>query len=149
MTTGISLRLLISSASKSSGLATSILMAVLIFQFLFAGVLFDLRGKVAEPLSYFSPTRWSVTALGVTLDMNRIAQSTIVCSEVHENPSDPNSKSTTICSNTPNAKNDLSLNYANDQLGWSWIALIGMTILCWGITWLLLARQEPTILTAS
>jgi hypothetical protein len=146
---GISLGLLVSALSKSTEMTTSILLLILVVQFLFAGALFDLRSKAVEPLSYLSPTRWSVTALGVTIDMNRIAQSTILCKEVRENSSDPNSAVKTECFHAPEAKNGLSLNYANDQLLRSWMVLLGMIILCWGITWILLARQGPSRLTAS
>jgi ABC-type transport system involved in multi-copper enzyme maturation permease subunit len=145
MMAGISLGLVISAVSRSTEVATYILLATLVFQFLFAGTLFDLRGKALEPLSNLAPAHWSVTALGVTIDMHKIAQSTILCNEVHENPSDPNSTPKMVCLPAPEAKNDLFLNYSNDQLLWSWTVLIGITILCLGIGWILLARQNPSM----
>lgn len=145
MMAGISLGLVISAVSRSTEVATYILLATLVFQFLFAGTLFDLRGKALEPLSNLAPAHWSVTALGVTIDMHKIAQSTILCNEVHENPSDPNSTPKMVCLPAPEAKNDLFLNYSNDQLLWSWSVLIGITILCLGIGWILLARQNPSM----
>jgi len=79
----------------------------------------------------------------VTVDMNRIAKSSIVCSDARENPLDPNSAVKTVCSNFPAAKNELGLDYRNDGLIKSWGILIGMTMLFGAVAWLFLERQEP------
>jgi hypothetical protein len=115
---------------------------LLFFQFFFAGAVFDLRGNRFEPLSYLSTTRWSLTALGVTIDMDKIAGSTVLCNEVPENPLDPASALKTVCFHYPDAKDDLRLNYGDEQLPVSWGVLIGMTILFLGVTWLLLLKQD-------
>jgi ABC transport system ATP-binding/permease protein len=144
MMAGISLGFVISAVSKSTEMAISILTIVLFFQFFFAGAVFDLRGNKFEPLSYLSTTRWSLTALGVTIDMNKITESTILCNDAPENFPDPNNTLKTVCFNYPNAKDDLRLPYDDAQLGRSWAVLIGMTILSLGVTWYLLRRQDPT-----
>ena len=138
MLAGVGLGLIISAVSKSSQMAAYVFAALMIFQFLFAGALFDLR----DPLSYLSPTRWSVTALGVTIHMDRIAAGTILCSDAPENPSDPNSALKTTCFNYPDARDDLRLPYDNRQLARSWSALIGMTILFLAVTWFVLRRED-------
>jgi ABC-type multidrug transport system ATPase subunit len=144
MMAGISFGLIISAVSKSTEMAIYIIAIVLVFQFFFAGAIFDLRGNQFEPLSYLSTTRWSLTALGVTVDMNKIAESTILCNDAPENPPDPNNTLKTVCFNYPNAKDDLRLPYDDAQLGRSWVVLIGMTILSFGVTWYLLRRQDST-----
>ncbi len=144
MMAGISFGLIISAVSKSTEMAIYILTMMLFFQFFFAGAVFDLRGNKFEPMSYLSTTRWSLTALGVTIDMNKIAESTILCNDVLENPlaSPSGSALKTVCFNYPEAKDDLRLPYDDTQLAKSWAVLIGMTFLFLGVTWFLLRRQD-------
>jgi hypothetical protein len=141
MMAGIGLGLLVSAGSKSFQMATYILILLAVFQFFFAGALLDLRGNRLEPLSSLSAARWSSVALGVTIDMPKITESTILCSDVPENPSDSNSALKTSCFHYPAAISDLRLPYEDDQLTRSWAVLIGMTILFLAITWLLLSRK--------
>jgi hypothetical protein len=115
---------------------------LLFFQFFFAGTVFDLRGNAFEPLSYFSTTRWSLTALGVTIGMDEIAESTILCNEVPGNPLDPNSALKTVCFHYPDAKDDLRLDYDDSQLLRSWTVLIGMSLLFLTVTWFLIRRVD-------
>src|SRR6185503_16366125 len=122
--------------------AIYIVTMMLFFHFFFAGAVFDLRGNRFEPISYLSTTRWSLTALGVTIDMNKIAESTILCNEVPENPLDPNSALKTVCFNYPDAKDDLQLQYDDAHLTKSWAVLTGMTLLFLGLTWFVLRREE-------
>jgi len=142
MMAGISFGLIISAVSKSTEMAIYILTMMLFFQFFFAGAVFDLRGNKFEPMSYLSTTRWSLTALGVTINMNQIAESTILCNDVPSNPLDPNSATKTVCFHYPDAKDDLRLNYADDQLLTSWFVLAGMTVLFLAVTWLLIRRVD-------
>ncbi|HKJ39093.1 MAG TPA: ATP-binding cassette domain-containing protein, partial [Anaerolineales bacterium] len=144
MMAGISFGLIISAVSKSTEMAIYILTMMLFFQFFFAGAVFDLRGNKFEPMSYLSTTRWSLTALGVTIGMDEIAESTILCNEVPENPLDPNSALKTVCFNYPDAKDDLRLNYEDDQLLISWFVLAGMTVLFLTVTWFLIRRTDST-----
>ncbi|HKI53010.1 MAG TPA: hypothetical protein VJ987_02710, partial [Anaerolineales bacterium] len=61
---------------------------------------------------------------------------------VPENPLDPNSALKTVCFNYPDAKDDLRLNYEDDQLLRSWFVLAGMTVLFLAVTWLLIRRTD-------
>jgi ABC-type multidrug transport system ATPase subunit/pSer/pThr/pTyr-binding forkhead associated (FHA) protein len=144
MMAGISFGLIISAVSKSTEMAIYILTMMLFFQFFFAGAVFDLRGNKFEPMSYLSTTRWALTALGVTIGMDEIAESTILCNDVPENPLDPNSALKTVCFNYPEAKDDLRLNYEDKQLLKSWFVLAGMTILFLSVTWFLIRRTDST-----
>ena len=142
MMAGISFGLIISAVSKSTEMAIYILTMMLFFQFFFAGAVFDLRGNKFEPMSYLSTTRWSLTALGVTIGMDDIAESTILCNDVPSNPLDSNSALKTVCFHYPDAKDDLRLNYADDQLLTSWTVLIGMSLLFLTVTWFLIRRVD-------
>ena len=128
--------------SRSSEMAIYILTILLFFQFFFAGTVFDLRGNAFEPMSYFTTTRWSLTALGVTIDMPEIVEATILCADMPENPLDPDSSMKTVCENYPEAKDDLMLNYDDDRLLESWGVLFGMSILFLTITGVLLERTK-------
>jgi hypothetical protein len=135
MLAGVAVGLLTSAVSKSTQMALSILIAIILLQFFFAGAVFDLRGSALKPLSYLTPTHWSSTALGVTVDINQIAESTILCKDASGDP-------TASCFPYPEAINDLRLDYADPQLTRAWTVLLGMIILSLAVTWVLLSRQE-------
>jgi hypothetical protein len=142
MMAGITFGLIISALSKSTEMAIYLLVMLVFFQFFFAGTVFDLRENKFEPLSYLSTTRWSLTALGVTMDLPEIVGSTILCSEVPENPLSPTSPMKTVCSNYSAATDDLMINYEEDMLLTSWGVLLGMSILFMAITGVLLHRMN-------
>jgi hypothetical protein len=142
MMAGITFGFILSAISRSTEMAIYLLTMLLFFQFFFAGTVFDLRGNAFEPLSYFSTTRWSLTALGVTIDMPRIVESTILCSDVPTNPLDPNSATKTVCQHYPEAANDLLIKYDDELLLQSWMVLIGMSLLFLTMTGILLARTK-------
>jgi ABC transport system ATP-binding/permease protein len=66
---GVSLGLLISVLTDKIDAATYAVLAVLLVQILFPGVLFKMDG-VLKPLSQATLTRWSLEALGGTIRMN-------------------------------------------------------------------------------
>jgi hypothetical protein len=142
MMAGITFGLIISAVSRSTEMAIYLLTMLLFFQFFFAGTVFDLRGNTFEPMSYFSTTRWSLTALGVTIDMPKLVESTILCSDVPTNPLDPNSTTKTVCENYKDATKDLLINYDEELLLTSWIVLIGMSLLFLTVTGILLTRTK-------
>lgn len=142
MMAGITFGFILSAISRSTEMAIYLLTMMLFFQFFFAGTVFDLRGNAFEPLSYFSTTRWSLTALGVTIDMPRIVESTILCSDVPGNPLDPDSALETVCQHYPEAADDLLIDYDEELLLRSWTVLIGMSLLFLTVTGILLARTK-------
>jgi ABC transport system ATP-binding/permease protein len=142
MMAGITFGFIISAISRSTEMAIYLLTMMLFFQFFFAGTVFDLRGNAFEPLSYFSTTRWSLTALGVTIDMPKIAESTILCTNVPENPFNPESATQTVCQHYPEASDDLLIPYDEPLLLQSWGVLMAMSALFLGITGILLARTK-------
>ena len=115
---------------------------MLFFQFFFSGTVFDLRENSFEPMSYLTTTRWSLTALGVTIDMEEIVGSTILCSDVPNNPLEPSGGTSVLCSNYPEAVDSMMLNYEDSWLLYSWGVLGGMTILFFMVTAVLLERTK-------
>ena len=142
MMAGIAFGLIISAVSRSTEMAIYILTMMLFFQFFFAGTVFDLRDNTFEPMSYLTTTRWSLTALGVTVDMEEIVGSTILCSDVPNNPLEPNGETRIVCSNYPEAVDSLMLNYEDKWLLYSWGVLGAMTILFFIVTAVLLERTK-------
>ena len=142
MMAGITFGFIISAVSRNTEMAIYILTMMLFFQFFFAGTVFDLRGNSFEPMSYFTTTRWSLTAIGVTIDMPEIIEATILCSDIPVNLLDPNSKTKTVCENYSDARDDLMLDYGDDMLLKSWGVLTGMSVLFLVLTGVLLERTK-------
>ena len=69
--TATTLGLAISSLAKTGEQAMTITPFVLIFKLLFSGILFDLSG-LANIASYLTISRWSVSLLGITANLNEI-----------------------------------------------------------------------------
>lgn len=75
----ICLGLLISAAVNSRNAVIYIILLVLFLQILFAGALFKLER--AEALSYFTTTRWTLEALGSTVNMAALDEMGVSCIE--------------------------------------------------------------------
>ena len=142
MMAGIGIGMVVAAVSRSTDMAIYILVMLLFFQFFFAGTIFDLRGNNFEPLSYLATTRWSLNAIGVTIDMEKLAESTVLCNRAPENPLDPQSATKTVCFNYPEARDDLMLSYKAEKLTQSWLVLAGMALLSICVTGILLQRMN-------
>ena len=117
------------------------LVIMMFFQFFFSGTVFDLRGKTAEALSYLTTTRWALTAIGVTIDMPRLAESTIVCNRL---PGDPQAPAPVVCIQHRDAVDDLLLPYGDEKLLQSWAVLAGTALLTLTLTGILIKRLDQT-----
>ena len=142
MMAGITFGFIVSAVSRSTEMAIYLLTMLIFFQFFFAGTVFDLRGNAFEPVSYLSTTRWSLTALGVTIDMPKIVDSTILCSDVPTDPFNPDGATETVCANYAEASDDLMISYEEDMLLKSWVVLGSMSILFLIVTGVLLKRTD-------
>lgn len=78
------LGLLISAVVASRNTVIYVILLVLFVQILFAGALFELEG--VEPISYLTTTRWTLEALGSTLDMERLEKAGVSCVEFEKTP---------------------------------------------------------------
>lgn len=143
MMAGIGLGLLVSSVCRSTDMAIYMLVMLLFFQFFFAGTVFDLRDNPAKVLSYFTTTRWALTAIGATIDMPEIVESTILCNELPDNPLTPTNDAGTNCFNYPDARDDLMLPYEQDDLLLSWGMLITQALVTMSATGVLIRRASP------
>ena len=144
MVAAMSIGFVVSAVSKSSDIGIYIIVLLIFFQFFFAGTVFDLRDNAWERLSYLSATRWSLTALGVTIDIEEQVEATILCNTFPENPLIPeNESSQLVCFNYSDATEDLMLPYEDKKLLQSWGGLIAMGLLGYLVTGILLKRQAP------
>jgi ABC-type multidrug transport system ATPase subunit len=143
MIAGMGIGFVVSAVSRSSDMAIYVLVIMLFFQFFFAGTVFDMRENAAEPLSYLTTTRWSLTALGVTIDMEEQVEATIICNPlIDAPPSGGNQPRMSNCYNYPDATDDLMLPYDEDKLIQSWGILIGMALVTIVITGILIKRLD-------
>ena len=67
----ITLGLLISAVVRSSATVIYIILVVLFIQIIFAGAIFEIP-KAARPMSYLTTTRWTLEALGSSVDIERL-----------------------------------------------------------------------------
>jgi hypothetical protein len=143
MLAGMGVGFVVSAVSRSSDMAIYVLVILLFFQFFFAGTVFDLRDKAVEPLSYLTTTRWSLTALGVSIDMEEQVAATVICNPAPDNPMTPEDETgRIICFNYPEAAEDLMLPYDDDQLIRSWGILMSMAVVTLAITGILIKRLD-------
>jgi ABC-type multidrug transport system ATPase subunit len=145
MVTSIAIGLFVSSLAKSPEMAMYMLVMMLFFQFFFAGIIFDLRDKPAEPLSYFTTTRWSMIALGVTVDLEEVAENTIICNTLEDDPMTPEvGDELTNCIHYPEATEDLLLPYNEENLLISWGVMVGMGLVFLALTGISIKRLDKT-----
>lgn len=145
MIASIGIGLFVSSLASSPEMAMYLLVMLLFFQFFFAGIIFDLREKPAQAFSYFTATHWSMVALGVTVDMEDIAESTIICNTLPDGPMTPQTgNDATQCFHYPEAAEDLLLHYDKENLLISWSVMIVMGMFFFMLTSLSLKRLDKT-----
>jgi hypothetical protein len=133
----------VSAVSRSSDMAIYVLVILLFFQFFFAGTVFDLRDNVAQPLSYVTATRWSLIALGVTIDMEEQVGASIICNPQPMGNQQPgNGPGRGQCFHYPDATEDLMLPYGDENLIQSWIILIAIALVTISVAGILVKRLD-------
>lgn len=80
---GISLGLLVSAVVRSSSAVIYVVLLILFVQIIFAGAIFELPSG-AKPISYMTATRWTLEALGGTVDMERLKGTEATCIEFED-----------------------------------------------------------------
>ncbi len=142
---GVSIGLLLSALVKQVNAVTYAVLAVLFIQILFPGVLFKMEGAL-EPLSKVTITRWSLEALGGTVDMNaRNAEGRIIVLRPAINP-----KTNKPLPGAPDTKQDiaapaaLGVSYptSGSELAARWAVLAGFSIVFLVIGGVALNRTE-------
>lgn len=79
----IGVGLLISALVKSRDTVIYVVLVVLFVQIMFAGAIFDLP-SLARPISYLTTTRWTLEALGSTVDMPALNDMGVTCVEFED-----------------------------------------------------------------
>jgi len=77
---GISLGLLVSALVRSQNMVIYVILLILFVQIIFAGAIFELPAA-AKPISYLTTTRWTLEALGSTVDMEMLREDGATCLE--------------------------------------------------------------------
>jgi hypothetical protein len=76
----ICMAMLISAVVRSTNTVIYVILLVLFMQILFAGSFFELP-DAAQPISYLTTTRWTLEALGSTVDMDGLNEMGVTCIE--------------------------------------------------------------------
>jgi ABC-type multidrug transport system ATPase subunit/pSer/pThr/pTyr-binding forkhead associated (FHA) protein len=80
---GISLGLFVSAFMRSSSAVIYVILMILFVQIIFAGAIFDLPAAT-RPISYLTTTRWTLEALGGTVDMQQLRADEATCIEFED-----------------------------------------------------------------
>ena len=133
---GIALGLLISALVNNQDMVIYVVLLVLFVQIIFSGALFD----VPDALSYMTLTRWSLEAMGSTVDMDRLNEM-----GVKEIP--PDELDMPMPPGEPlrvDVRTDFDLGYQHDSghLLTRWMALLALAMLYVGGTMEVLRRQD-------
>lgn len=75
--------LIVSSISKNSDKALTVAPFLLIVQLLFSGILFELS-DITETLANFTMSKWSVAALGISSNLNELAEKSPIPIEIND-----------------------------------------------------------------
>ncbi len=129
MLASIGIGLLISTLVKNSNSVIYVILVVLFVQIIFSGVLFPLP-EVAKPVSYLTPTRWTMEALGSSVNMEQLNnKGEVRISELNRNIE---------------SKIDFYINYAPERshLFFSWSMLAAFGILSIILAMILLKMQD-------
>ncbi len=143
MLASIGIGLFVSSLARSPEMGMYILVMMLFFQFFFAGIIFDLRDKPVENLSYLTNTRWAMVALGTTVDLEKFAENTIICTDLPNNPMTPTPNDPIhTCFHHPETTEDLRLSYGKEDLIPAWGVLAGMGLFFYLLTGLSIKSRD-------
>jgi hypothetical protein len=144
--TGVATGLFISAVSSNSTMAVYLVLVIVFYQYIFGGAIHNLRDKPIEFQSYIASTRWATLAMGTTVGILDLAESTIVCgneleldtSSARLDPAtgtlDPGSLAlretdTPACSNRPVDPEELFLPYGDSTADllrfWSYQIVLG------------------------
>ena len=131
---GMSLGLVISSYAASADRAISIVPLALIPQILFAGLIFNIEGA-ATPISWLTVSRWSMDALGTSLDLNSLCNL----------PSLDDIGSVPPGCTPGFLTSEEAFTYTVGHLLSRWAALAGFALTCLGLTGWALYRRDRVL----
>lgn len=133
---GMALGLGISAASSNADRAMSIVPLALIPQILFAGLIFTIEG-LATPLSWLTISRWSMDALGSSVDLNNLCDLPNMANTINSGCSPGFLPADTAFAN--------AFDHSIEHVLTRWAILFVYTIACLGITAWILKRRDRQI----
>jgi len=143
----ICLGLLISAVVRNADTVIYVILLVLFVQILFAGAIFDLP-TAAKPISYLTTTRWTLEALGSTVDMAALKQQGVSCIEFEdeqtrammgglEDPCEEGQMKQAV-----DYKFNVSYSHAAGHLVLRWLVLLGFALAFGGLTYVVQKRKD-------
>jgi hypothetical protein len=139
--------LLISALVRSQSTVIYVILIMLFIQILFAGAIFDLPGP-AKPISYLTTTRWTLEALGDTIDLPTLADSSVSCIEFESqvfrrsfDAAKPPCRDGQM-KQKPDFKFTVGYRYDVGHLISRWIVLTTFAVVFGGLTWILQKKKD-------
>lgn len=80
---GVALGLFVSALVRASSAVIYVVLLILFVQIMFAGAIFELPAAT-KPISYMTPTRWALEALGSTTNMEQLRDMEATCIEFED-----------------------------------------------------------------
>ncbi len=139
--------LLISALARSQNTVIYVILIVLFVQILFAGAIFDLP-DLAKPISYLTTSRWTLEALGDTVNLPERRAASVSCVEFeNEQLRRGLSQAESPCINgqikqTPDFKFNVSYDSTTAHLLTRWAVLMAFALAFGGLTWLVQKRKD-------
>ncbi len=140
----ICIGLFISSLVRSSDTVIYIILVVLFVQIIFAGAIFELP-KIAKPISYLTTTRWTLEALGSTINMPDLKEKSISCIELEDKDSDETEHPCLHDQLKLSVDFTFHVDYKHKtvHLLTRWAALLGFALIFGGLTALVQKHKDP------
>ncbi len=143
----ISLGLLISASVRNTGTVIYVILFLLFVQIIFAGAIFDLP-SAAKPISYLTTTRWTLEALGNSVDLEALKQRGVSCIEFEDErmsamlgePEDPCEEGQ--MKQAADYKFNVSYNHTPGHLLARWVILAGSALAFGGLTFVIQKRKD-------
>jgi len=143
----IALGLLISAVVRSQSTVIYIILVVLFMQIIFAGAIFEIPAA-ARPLSYLTTTRWTLEALGSSVDVERLNARGGGCLEPEEPlPAGLSPAAEGYCAAgqtalPPALTFNVSYEHSPGHLLFAWLVLLGFAAAFLGLTVVVQRRKD-------
>ncbi len=143
----IGLGLLISAGMRSAGTVIYVILLILFVQIIFAGAIFDLPAA-AKPISYLTTTRWTLEALGSSVDLEGLDEMGVSCVEFEdENTRAMLGEAEDPCEQgqmkqAANYKFNVNYSHSVGHLLARWLVLIGFALIFSGLTFMVQRRKD-------
>jgi ABC-type multidrug transport system permease subunit len=146
----IGLGLFISASVRSRDMVIYVILIVIFLQIIFAGAIFDLPAA-AKPISYLNTTRWTLEAMGSSVNMDKLNELGVSCIDFEDDLTRTailqNREQEEPCEGTQMRQSlnfDYFVNYEHSagNLIVRWLVLIAFALLFGGLAYVFQKRKD-------